>query len=63
MTFRDPSSKIIMRLEAHSNGIIQAFYWHSIYSNDKALELISNDRLRVEEGKHVKRRLKLSRLV
>lgn len=57
---RDPSSKIIMRLEAHSNGIILAFYWHCIYSKDKTLELISNDRLRMEEGKRVKRRLELS---
>jgi len=57
---RDPNSRIIMRLEAHSNGIILAFYWHCIYSKDKALELITNDQLRIEEGKHVKRRLVLS---
>lgn len=57
---RDPSNKIIMRLEAHSKGIILAFYWYCIYSKDKTLELISNDRLRIEEGRHVKRTLELS---
>lgn len=57
---RDPSSKFIMRLEAHSNGIILAFHWHGIYSKDKVLELITNDQLRIEEGKHVKRRLEIS---
>lgn len=57
---RDPNNRIIMRLEAHSNGIILAFYWFCIYSKDKALKLITNDQLRIEEGKHVKRRLVLS---
>ena len=57
---RDPSDKIIMRLEMHSNGILLAMSWYSIYSKDKVLRLISNDQLRKEEGKHVKKRIEVS---
>lgn len=57
---RDPSDKIIMRLEMHSNGIILALSWYSIFSKDKALELITNEQLRKEERKHVKKKLALS---
>ena len=57
---RDPNNRVIIRLEVHSNGIILAMTWHGIYSKDKARELITNDRLRQEEEKHVKKRLSFS---
>lgn len=57
---RDPSKKIIIRLEMHSNGIILATAWHGIYSKDKALELATDEQLRREEGEHVKKKLALS---
>jgi plasmid maintenance system antidote protein VapI len=54
---RDPSLKIIMRLEAHSNKIFPAIMWFNLFTKEKALEFMKNNNLRRDEGKQVRKRL------
>ncbi len=49
-----PNNKILVRLELHSNNIIQAVSWYRILEKQKELELMHDDKLRRTERKYVK---------
>jgi len=49
-----PNDKILVRLELHSNNIIQAVSWYGLLEKQKELALIHDDQLRRSEKKKVK---------
>ena len=55
---RDPSNRIIMRLEFHSNKILPALLWFNCFSREKAFELTRDEHLREEERRVVKNPLR-----
>lgn len=57
---RNPSEKIIIRLEIHSNNNFPALLWLRLLEKEKAYELVHNVQLRKDQAKHVKRKLQLS---
>lgn len=56
---REPSSKIFVLLEVHSNKIFPALMWHKIFSKEKAMELLDYA-FKSDAEKQVKKRLSLS---
>ena len=54
-----PNDKIFVRLELHSNNIIQAVSWYRLLKKQKELELMNDDKLRRSEKKNVKSKLDL----
>ncbi|UKB82323.1 helix-turn-helix transcriptional regulator [Chryseobacterium sp. MEBOG06] len=54
---RKPTDEFIIRLELHSNGLIPAINWFKVIQKDKEHEIMTNQKLRDEESKHVKNRL------
>lgn len=54
---RKPTDEFIIRLELHSNGMIPAINWFKVIQKDKEHEIMTNQKLREEESKHVKNRL------
>jgi plasmid maintenance system antidote protein VapI len=52
---RDPNLKIIVRLAAHSNQNFPAIMWFNLYSKDKTVELLENEKLRETQKKYVKK--------
>lgn len=54
---RKPTDEFIIRLELHSNGMFPAISWFKIIQKDKEHEIITSQKLREEESKHVKNRL------
>ena len=57
---RKPSEKVIIRLEIHSNKTIPAITWFKLLEKEKEHEILTDNRLRTVERKHVKNRLQLS---
>lgn len=51
---RDPSDKIMIRLEIHSNQTIPAITWYKLLEKEKEYELVNNNTIRVQERGHVK---------
>lgn len=56
---RKPKDEFIIRLEIHSSGMIPAINWFKVIQKDKEHEIMTNQTLREEESKYVKKRLKL----
>jgi len=54
---RKPTDEFIIRLELHSNGLIPAIHWFKVIQKNKEHEIMTNQKLREEESKHVKNRL------
>lgn len=54
---RKPTDEFIIRLELHSNGLIPAISWFKVIQKNKEHEIMTNQKLREEESKHVKNRL------
>jgi len=54
---RNPTDEFIIRLELHSNGMIPAISWFKVMQKDKEHEIMTSQKLRNEESKHVKNRL------
>ncbi|MDR2237322.1 MAG: helix-turn-helix transcriptional regulator [Chryseobacterium sp.] len=54
---RKPTDEFIIRLELHSNGMIPAISWFKVIQKDKEHEIMTNQKLRDQESKHVKNRL------
>nr|WP_315035089.1 helix-turn-helix transcriptional regulator [uncultured Chryseobacterium sp.] len=54
---RKPTDEFIIRLELHSNGMIPAISWFKVIQKDKEHEIMTSQKLRDEESKHVKNRL------
>lgn len=54
---RNPTDEFIIRLELHSNGMIPAINWFKVIQKDKEHEIMTNQKLRDEERKHVKNKL------
>jgi len=52
---RNPSDKIIIRLEVHSNNIIPAVSWSRLVEKEKEYEIANDQSLRARESKHVKK--------
>jgi hypothetical protein len=50
---RNPSEKVLIRIELHSNGILPAILWHRLIEKEKEHELLTNFSLRVRERSHV----------
>ena len=50
---RNPSEKVLIRIELHSNGIFPAILWHRLIEKEKEHELLTNLSLRVRERSHV----------
>ncbi len=55
----EPSEKIAIRLELHSNRLIPAYYWLRISEKQREWELMNNAKIRLEEAKHVRSRVAL----
>lgn len=51
---RNPSEKVIIRLELHSNKIIPAIMWHRLIEKEKEHEILTNTELRIKEQEHVR---------
>lgn len=51
---RNPSEKVIIRLELHSNKIIPAIMWHRLVEKEKEHEILTNTALRTKEREHVR---------
>lgn len=51
---RDPSDKILIRLEIHSNQTIPATIWFKLKEKEKEHKLATNLRMRLEEKNNVK---------
>lgn len=54
---RNPSEKIIIRLEIHSNKIIPAIMWHRLIEKQKEYEILTNTDIRARERKHVRNKV------
>jgi hypothetical protein len=50
----DPSQRIFVRLEIHSNNLIPAIDWFRVYEKQMELELLKDKEIRKKESKHVK---------
>jgi hypothetical protein len=57
---RNPSEKIIIRLEIHSNKIIPAITWFRLLEKQRGYEILTNNSLRIRERDHVSNILKVS---
>lgn len=57
---RNPTDEFIIRLELHSNGMIPAVSWFKVIQKDKEHEIMTNQKLRDEESKHVKNKLRFA---
>ena len=57
---RNPSEKVIIRLEIHSNKIISAITWFKLLEKKKEHEILTDNSLRIKEQKHVRNILKVS---
>ena len=57
---REPSEKLIIRLEIHSNKSFPAIMWFKLIEKEKAYQLIHNKDIRNREKTHVKQRLSFS---
>ncbi len=53
----EPSEKILIRLEIHSNNFIPAIYWYRVYEKQKELELMGNKTIRKRESRYVTSKL------
>jgi hypothetical protein len=51
---RQPTEKLIIRLEIHSNKNFPALLWFKLIEKEKAYKLIHDKELRERERKHVK---------
>lgn len=51
---RNPSEKVIIRLEIHSNKILPAIMWHRLIEKEKEHEILTNTDLRTKEREHVR---------
>jgi len=51
---RNPSEKVIIRLEIHSNKILPAILWYKLVEKEKEHEILTNIDLRVNEKDHVR---------
>jgi len=50
---RNPSEKIFIRLEIHSNKIIPAITWFKLVEKQKEFEIMTDNGMRVRERSHV----------
>ena len=57
----EPSNKILIRLEIHSNNSIPALFWYRILEKQKELEITNDSGLRRSERKNVKAMVKIGR--
>lgn len=57
---RNPSEKIMIRLELHSNKTIPAITWLRLLEKEKEHEMLNDTIIRRTESKYVKNRLQLS---
>jgi plasmid maintenance system antidote protein VapI len=57
---RQPTEKLIIRLEIHSNKNFPALLWFKLIEKEKAYELVHNKDLRERERRHVKQKLEFS---
>ncbi|MBI4946042.1 MAG: helix-turn-helix domain-containing protein [Bacteroidetes bacterium] len=57
---RNPSEKVIIRLELHSNKAIPAITWYRLLEKEKEHEILTDTTLRRSESRHVRNRLQLS---
>ena len=57
---RDPSEKILIRLELHSGNRIPALLWYKVVKKEREYELQNNIALRKRESKFVKNRVKVA---
>lgn len=51
---RNPSEKVIIRLELHSNKILPAIIWYRLIEKEKEHEILTNSDLRAKEKNHVR---------
>ena len=57
---RDPSEKILIRLELHSGNRIPALLWYKVVKKEREYEIQNNIALRKRESKFVKNRVKVA---
>lgn len=57
---RKPTEKFVIRLELHSNGMIPALTWFKLLQKDKEHDILTNEDLRRQEGKHIKGHLAMA---
>lgn len=57
---RKPKDEFVIRLELHSNGMIPAISWFKVIQKDKEYDIMTNQKIRQEESKHVKNRLEFA---
>jgi hypothetical protein len=54
---RKPTTAFLVRLELHSDKLLPAVLWFKLLQKEMEQELIGDNRLRMEETKHLRKRL------